>query len=100
MSKYTEAEINRIINDCEILFVPEGSSVDDVVELNEAQVTCKIENPKSLLLARFMNEADLTEVSYEDNENDDFEKIYQESNSKKQFLEVSNDKIEGIFNIL
>jgi hypothetical protein len=94
MSKYTEAEIARIINDCEILFVPDGSTVDDAGEGNEPSISYRKSNPKSLLLTRYLNEAGPEEVAYEYAESENFEKIYSDTKLQKETLNVSIDKLK------
>lgn len=89
MSKYTEAEIARIINDCEILFVPEGDSIEDIGETSEPSISYRKSNPKSLLLTRYLNEAESEQVHDELAENEDFERIFNISKQKRQTLDVS-----------
>lgn len=86
MSKYTEAEIARIINDCEVLFVPEGSTIEEAEYARDSLLTPRKKNVKSLLLTRYLNEAEFVESTSDE----DFEKIFQASKTKKQTLKVSS----------
>lgn len=87
MSKYTEAEIARIISECEVLFIPEGSTLDDIGYTTEPLVLPKISNPKSLLLSRYLNES--SEICDDNTVSEDFEKIFQDSKQKKSIIDVS-----------
>lgn len=82
MSKYTRSDIARIINDCEILFLPDGGSHESVGLTNEAAITLGQVDPK---ISRALNEtSEATSFTQED-----FEKIFYASKSKKQIVEVS-----------
>lgn len=81
MSKYTTEYISRIINDCEILFLPDGESHESVEFINEASSTQIL--PKILRALNDNNET--SETSSEE----DFEKFFYASKLKKQIVEVS-----------
>lgn len=87
MSKYTESEIARIIHDCEVLFVPEGGSIDDLNYTSEAS-TSYAANSKGFMLSRYLNQEE--EISEQpDAIYEDFEKIFNDSRIKRQTCNVS-----------
>lgn len=77
MEKYTEADIAKIISDCEILILPENTSFEDVVtsEINdlfiESQVVTKVESQQGVY--EVINQTEIEETEEE------FERIYQNS---------------------
>jgi hypothetical protein len=82
MENYSEVDIARIINDCEILLLPDNSSIEEVL-INESKH----------LLTSFgnagQNQPSLVVTEQEEETEEEFERIYQQSCSKKNSLEVS-----------
>lgn len=81
MSQYTEEEIDKIIDDCENLIVPDDEgSVDEV--LPRIVSVKKIKNPKSVILTRYLNERQTVDSD------EYFENFFQESKEKKHSKQV------------
>lgn len=74
MEKYSEEDIAKIINDCEILILPENSSFEDVL-------TSEIENlfvESQQLSSKVIKTDEKLEPTLEPEESDEyFEEIYQ-----------------------
>lgn len=77
MSQYTEADIARIINDCEILILPDGTSIDEAGYSSEAS--------NSVIQASSQKLSIVVEKTQEE---EDFEQIYQASKLKKRAIKV------------
>ena len=96
MSKFEEAEIARIIHDCEELYESEGTLYDVIEYSNSAAVPSKVDR-KSVLLSRYLNEnseINLTEEELDDEDCEDFEVIFEENKIKKQTLFVSDQLLK------
>jgi hypothetical protein len=95
MSKYTESEITNIINQCEILILPDYEVPDDAstsieyvpLELQDSNAKTYSSEPKIPIKNRQCNEEGAKE-----GEDEDFEQIYQLSKSRKQNIVVCGTK--------
>lgn len=76
---FSQSEIAKIINDCEILILPDDSTIEDAITS---------ENSNSLLSKSLTSELEKTE--------EDFEQIFQRSKLNKHRLPVSS-KIPLLF---
>lgn len=83
MEKYSDAEIAKIIDKCEILILPENSSIEEVLG-SENQLESNL-NEKNLFSSI---DVDAPEAKAEDTE-EDFERIFQASKANKQQVSVS-----------
>lgn len=79
MENYSEVDIARIINDCEILILPDNSSIEEVLT-NENQHLLSSFNPAGEDQFAMIPEAEETE--------EDFERIYQQTRANKDNSEV------------
>lgn len=81
MDKFSEADIAKIINDCEILILPDEASIEDF-QIDNSQLP-----PKQNL--KIEGEQTIAEKQPEETE-EDFEAIFQASKANKQNIPVSN----------
>lgn len=81
MDKYSEADIAKIINECEILILPEEASIEDF-QIDNSQLQSKP-------ILKVEGEQKIDETQPEETE-DDFEAIFQASKANKQIIPVSN----------
>lgn len=91
MSRYTDAEIAKIINDCEILILPDDVSIEDVgTDSKSLEIKEKIQkhNPKSLILNRYLNEQNLEQSSSRLPVEENFEEIFYQTKLRKANLNV------------
>lgn len=86
METYSKADIEKLINDCEVLFLPEDTEIEFVSEQ-------ELENPRpnELELIRNLNLREIVIPSENPRENqiEDFEKIYQQSKNAKISVTVN-----------
>lgn len=84
MENYSEIDIARIINDCEILILPENSSIEEILTDESSHLLgniCAAGKSESVKLSMIEEQSDATE--------EDFEKIYQQTCMKRRSKEVS-----------
>jgi hypothetical protein len=86
MSKYSEADIAKIINDCEILILPDNSSIEEVLA-NENQHLLQNSKPKE-------KEIENHEILEDEETEEDFERIFQKSKLNKHRAPVRRNLVE------
>lgn len=77
MEKYSKLEIENIINNCEILFLPENSSIEDALE-QELVVSSNTESVRDFVTVETLAEET----------DEDFENIYQKSKECRGTLQI------------
>lgn len=78
MEKYSHEELEKIINECDVLFLPEKSSVEDALGREAAGSMAGSPNVEGKQLSDIKIPAD--------DANEDFESIYQQAKTSKRFF--------------
>ena len=85
MANYSDADIAKIINECEILILPDDTTIEEVLESNDQTFSIK-QNSSETLGSEL---ADGSDCQLEQTE-EEFEQIFEHSKANKFRLPVSS----------
>lgn len=90
MSQFSEADIAKIINDCEILILPDNSSIEEVLA-NENQLLLN-DSKTNQEKAKVKEVHEIPDESLLDETEDDFERMFQSSMFNKYSVSVRKSR--------
>lgn len=87
MEKYSDENFAKLINDCEILILPDNSSIEDVLSHGDQS------NYLSNYSVNHNSISDVVIQAKSEETDDDFEQLYQNSKLKRHNVIVSTFKV-------